>query len=91
MFFHVTRDGRPVRKRRYVFTETFAVAALAAYARATGDEQASREAVDLFKLIARYQILPKAKCWTSPVLANGKIYARTNKPGEIGCVDVSGK
>jgi N-acylglucosamine 2-epimerase len=34
MFFHVTRAGRPVRKRRYVVTETFAVIALAAYAEA---------------------------------------------------------
>ena len=40
MFFHVTRDGRPIRKRRYIFTETFGVAALAAYAQASGDGQA---------------------------------------------------
>jgi N-acylglucosamine 2-epimerase len=58
MFFHVTRDGRPVRKRRYLFTETFAVAALAAYARATGDEGARQEAVDLFKLVVRYLTTP---------------------------------
>ncbi len=44
-----------------------------------------------FKLIARSQILPRAKCWTTPVLANGKIYARNNKPGDLVCVDVSGK
>ena len=30
MFFVVTRDGRPVRKRRYVFSELFAALALAA-------------------------------------------------------------
>ena len=42
MFFQVTRDGRPLRKRRYVFTECFAVAALAAYAKAAGDEEAAR-------------------------------------------------
>ncbi len=58
MFFQVTREGRPVRKRRYIFTETFGVAALAAYARATGDDQARQEAVDLFKLIARYLTTP---------------------------------
>ncbi len=58
MFFHVTREGRPVRKRRYIFTETFAVAALAAYAKATGDEQARQEAIDLFNLIARYLTTP---------------------------------
>ncbi|MEA3335157.1 MAG: AGE family epimerase/isomerase [Chloroflexota bacterium] len=58
MFFHVTRDGRPVRKRRYIFTEAFGVAALAAYAKATGDEQARQEAIDLFDLIARYLTTP---------------------------------
>ncbi|MGC8879556.1 MAG: AGE family epimerase/isomerase [Anaerolineae bacterium] len=58
MFFHVTRDGRPVRKRRYVFTETFAVSALAAYARAANDDQARQEAVDLFKLVIRYLTTP---------------------------------
>ncbi len=29
MFYAVTRDGRPLRKRRYLFTETFGVIALA--------------------------------------------------------------
>ncbi|MHC4741894.1 MAG: PQQ-binding-like beta-propeller repeat protein [Planctomycetota bacterium] len=42
-----------------------------------------------FKSIARAQILPKTKCWTVPVLANGKIYAR-NAAGDVVCVDVSG-
>lgn len=58
MFFHLTRDGRPVRKRRYVFSETFAVMALAAYARAARDDQARQEAVDLFKQIAHYLTTP---------------------------------
>ncbi len=58
MFFQVTRDGRPVRKRRYIFSETFAVSALAAYARAANDDQARQEAVDLFKLVIRYLTTP---------------------------------
>ena len=40
-------------------------------------------------LISRAQILPRAKCWTTPILANGKIYAR-NANGDLVCVDVSG-
>ncbi len=43
-----------------------------------------------FKLIARAQILPKGKCWTTPTLANGRIYAR-NARGDMACVDVSSK
>lgn len=41
MFFHVTRDGRPIRKRRYYFSETFYVIASAAYSKAGNDEQAA--------------------------------------------------
>jgi len=43
-----------------------------------------------FKALARAQILPRSKCWTVPVLANGKIYAR-NAKGDVVCVDVSGR
>ncbi|MBS1491756.1 MAG: AGE family epimerase/isomerase [Bacteroidetes bacterium] len=39
MFFHVTRAGQPIRKRRYFFSETFAVISSAACAKATGDKQ----------------------------------------------------
>ncbi len=42
-----------------------------------------------FKVLARAQILPKSKCWTTPVLANGKIYAR-NAAGDLVCIDVGG-
>jgi outer membrane protein assembly factor BamB len=41
-----------------------------------------------FDVMARAQILPRSKCWTSPVLANGRIYAR-NAAGDFMCVDVS--
>ena len=49
MFFVVTRDGRPVRKRRYVFSEMFASMALAAYGAAAGDAGAVREGIDVFE------------------------------------------
>lgn len=42
-----------------------------------------------FKILARAQILPKGRCWTTPALANGKIYAR-NAAGDLVCVDVGG-
>jgi N-acylglucosamine 2-epimerase len=48
MFFHVTRDGRPIRKRRYFFSETFAVIAFAAYSKASGDQQAADKARKIF-------------------------------------------
>jgi len=48
MFFHITRDGKPIRKRRYFFSETFYVIAAAAYAKASGDEEAASNARRVF-------------------------------------------
>ncbi|MHC4173576.1 MAG: outer membrane protein assembly factor BamB family protein [Planctomycetota bacterium] len=42
-----------------------------------------------FAELASSQIL-KGRCWTVPVLANGRIYAR-NADGQLVCVDVSSK
>ncbi len=42
-----------------------------------------------FKPLARSQILG-GKCWTMPVLSNGRIYCR-NAAGDVVCVDVSGE
>ena len=37
MFFTVTRDGRPIRKRRYFFSESFLVVGFAEYYLVSGD------------------------------------------------------
>ena len=58
MFFLVTQDGQPLRKRRYLFSEAFTVGALAAYGHAAGDQNAVDQAVDLFHLIERYLTSP---------------------------------
>lgn len=42
-----------------------------------------------FKPLARAQVIG-GKCWSAPTLANGKIYVRTG-PGDVACLDVSGK
>ena len=42
-----------------------------------------------FKELASAQVLT-GKCWTVPVLANGRIYAR-NAAGQLVCVDVAAK
>ena len=42
-----------------------------------------------FKPLARAQILG-GKCWTTPTLANGRIYAR-NAKGDLVCVSLMGK
>lgn len=58
MFFHVTRDGRPIRKRRYFFSETFYVIAAAAYAKASGDEEAAQKARFVFGKCIEYATIP---------------------------------
>jgi N-acylglucosamine 2-epimerase len=58
MFFHVTREGLPIRKRRYYFSETFAVIANAAYAKASGDEAAAEKARYLFGKCIEYATTP---------------------------------
>jgi N-acylglucosamine 2-epimerase len=51
MFFQVTRDGRPLIKRRYFFSETFAAIAFAQYAKAAGDDEARARARAVFQLL----------------------------------------
>jgi len=58
MFYEVTRDGRPLRKRRYLFTETFGVIAFSEYARAAGDEERLERARGLYRLILHYHRNP---------------------------------
>ncbi|WP_437200779.1 AGE family epimerase/isomerase [Planctomicrobium sp. SH664] len=48
MFFHLTADGRPIRKRRYAYSESFAAIAFAAGCKATGNESWRRRAMELF-------------------------------------------
>jgi len=58
MWFHVTREGVPLRKRRYVFTETFGAIAYAACAKATGDSVMADKARDLYALVRKHFTTP---------------------------------
>ena len=49
MYFEVTAEGKPLRERRYVFSECFAIAALAEYSFATGDSRCADKAMTLFR------------------------------------------
>ena len=59
MFFHVTREGQPIRKRRYYFSECFASIAMGAYAKGANDEQSADEARDLFERCLDYYEHPE--------------------------------
>ena len=72
MYFTVTREGRPLRMRRYVFSECFAAIAFAACARATGESAAEKDAIKAFTTFLRYNrepglIPPKGDPETRPL------------------------
>ena len=49
MFFTVTADGQPIQKRRYVFSECFAIIAMAEYSLASGNKDYAEKALNLFR------------------------------------------
>lgn len=58
MYFEVTADGRPLRKRRYVFSECFAAIAMSEYSLASGNKSYAEKALRLFKDIRRFISTP---------------------------------
>lgn len=58
MFFLLARNGAPLRKRRYLFSETFAIIALAAYGAASKQPGLVEQALNLFRLVLRYHRTP---------------------------------
>ena len=58
MFFKVTAEGAPLRKRRYVFSECFAAIAMSEYSIAANDVTYAQKALDLFKNIRRFISTP---------------------------------
>lgn len=58
MYFEVMADGTPLRKRRYVFSESFAAIAMAEYAKASGDRNYAEKALELFKNIRHFVATP---------------------------------
>lgn len=58
MYFSVTAEGKPLRKRRYVFSETFAAIAMSEYALATGDQHWAKRAIQVFEDTQRFLTTP---------------------------------
>lgn len=58
MFFEVTATGEPVRKRRYVFSESFAAIAMSEYALASGDKSYAEKALKIYHNIVRLTTTP---------------------------------
>ncbi|HEX6962144.1 MAG TPA: AGE family epimerase/isomerase, partial [Lacipirellula sp.] len=58
MWFHVTRDGRPIRKRRYAFSESFAAIAYGELAKATGEAHFAEKARRAFERFIEHNLNP---------------------------------
>lgn len=58
LYFTVTREGQPLRMRRYVYSECFAAIGNAAYAKAAQDERAAAAAMDYFNTYLHHSFSP---------------------------------
>lgn len=70
MYFTVTREGRPLRMRRYVYSESFAAIAYAALFKATGEARLAERAKAAFATYLRFSFTP------------GLIPAKAERPGK---------
>ncbi len=59
MWFHVTREGKPLRKRRYAFSESFAAIAFGEIAKATGDSKYVDRAQQCFQRFVNHNLNPQ--------------------------------
>jgi len=58
MYFHVQRDGQPIRKRRYAYSESFAAIAYAAHAAATESDASAARAMHWFDKFTTWNFTP---------------------------------
>jgi N-acylglucosamine 2-epimerase len=100
LYFTVTREGRPLRMRRYVYSEAFAAMANAAYFRATGDGRAAEDAILHFDTYLDFSFTPgrmpaKVEPATRPAKAIGPLmfalHTAQELRGHLGEVRVRGR
>ncbi|MDO4570091.1 MAG: AGE family epimerase/isomerase [Planctomycetia bacterium] len=72
MFFQTTRDGRPIRKRRYAFSESFGAISFAQFAQATGSDEARQIALECYKLYDNHVPAPPKYTDERPMIGFGK-------------------
>ncbi|MBO7157137.1 MAG: AGE family epimerase/isomerase, partial [Clostridia bacterium] len=75
MYFTLARDGSPLRKRRYMFTESFYVLSMAEYGLMTGDKTYIKKAEDCFENMLRMFRDPAS----DPFKITPKSYAETRQ------------
>ena len=73
MYFTVTKDGKPLRKRRYWFSETFYIIGSAEYYMATKDKKSLADAKKYFEFVYGMYLDPNS----DPYKITPKSYAQT--------------
>ena len=99
LYFTVTREGQPLRMRRYVYSESFAAIANAAFAKATGDARAAEDAVKFFATYLHHSftsgVMPPKFEATRPSKSTGPhmigIATAQELRANLGDVTVSGR
>jgi len=75
MWFHLDGENRPLRKRRYVYSEAFAAQAFAAHAALTGDARSADDAWATWARMLRFMktpgLLPAKGTGARPLVALG--------------------
>ncbi|NND97863.1 MAG: N-acylglucosamine 2-epimerase [Pirellulaceae bacterium] len=59
MWFHLTREGQPIRKRRYAYSESFAAIAFGELAKATGRDDYAAKAESTFQRFVDHNLNPQ--------------------------------
>lgn len=83
MWFHVTRDGRPIRKRRYAFSESFAALAFGEVARATSSDHYADLARRCFLAFVRHTSTPAKHTDVRPMKSIGQAMITINTAQEL--------
>jgi len=100
LYFSVTREGCPLRMRRYVYSEAFAAIAHAAHARSTGEERHRNAALRDFSTYLRHSfepgvMPPKVSVETRPAIGVGPLMIGVATAQELrinlGDVEVAGR
>ncbi len=96
MYFTVTRDGRPIRKRRYIFSESFYVAGCAEYALASKNKASLNDAKKVYEFISKiyknpandpYKVPPKYNQSVRPIKSLAYPMIMLNISGVMGRCD----
>lgn len=95
MYFCVARDGRPLRMRRYVFSEVFGILAYAGLAAATGESRPRERAIALYQSLLRYLrtpglIAPKVAPETRPMKSLSPLMCLLNVSETMRLIDPAG-